>query len=226
MTNPLYNGYSSSNSTTELRRTAAGNSRQAQSQPGTSGYASSDMESSRREKRPTNWAEYFKNGAPKEIIIIDDDTPEPAPPPSNVPARAAAPNGSLRHADKKRKTTASTAYDPIYHQQTSYSTTQTPYHDNASTASTDRTASALGTTAPTSLGSNGSRSNYAAPLEEGVTGQKRKRRAKNTGDEEHEAKRREIDLNADPFEHYHAPKKPIIKAKDVYVQVIPDVSAL
>lgn len=217
VTNPAYNGYPTGASRTELRRTAAVNARQPPLPPPASGYTSADMDSARRDKRQPNWEEFFKNGPPKEIIVIDDDTPEPASQPSIPPA----PNGTTRHSDKKRKTAATTNYDPVYHQQTSYSTTQTPYYDGASTASTDRT-SALGTTAPTSLGSNGSRACYAAPVDEGVTGQKRKRRTK--ADDESEAKRREIDLNADPFEHYFPPKKPVQKSKEVYVQVVPDVS--
>jgi dual-specificity kinase len=221
--NTLYNGYPTTASTSELRRTATANSRQSQTQiPPVSTNQHSDSPPSKMARRqPPNWGEFYKNGVPREVIVIDDDSPEPASKSTQVA------NGSTKHTDKRRKTAASTTYDPVYHQQTSYSSTQTPAYQNASnnTGSTDRTASAIGTTAPTSLGSNGSRNAYVAPPEEAVTGQKRKRAAKPAAKEEKEPKRREIDLNADPFELYKPPPNPPIKAKDVFVQQIADVRA-
>jgi len=178
--------------------------------------------------RKPNWSEFYRNGLPKEVIVIDDDeSPEPqqAQPGANQTSRTVQQtNGSTRHADKKRKTAASTAYDPVYHEHTSYSTTQTPYYDNSSsnhTASTDRTTSAVNTTAPTSLSSNGT---YVTPLEPGVTGQKRKRATRQGAqDEAKEAKRRELENQQDPYSQYVPPPNPPIKAKDVYVPVFDDV---
>ncbi|KAK8178124.1 dual specificity tyrosine-phosphorylation-regulated kinase 3 [Phyllosticta citrichinensis] len=176
----------------------------------------SDMPSRRREHQP-NWDEFYKNGIPKEVIVIDD-SPEPQP------ARSAAADNSARHADKKRKTAASTAYDPVYQQQTSYSTTQTPYYDTPSnhTVSTDRTASAIHTTASTSLGS--SVGNAAAnKIEDGVVGQKRKRTTRRTAqDEAKEAKRRETDQEREHWTAYVPPPQPPIKAKEVYVKAVGD----
>ncbi|KAF9577271.1 hypothetical protein BGW38_007637, partial [Lunasporangiospora selenospora] len=42
-------------------------------------------------RRPINWAEFYKNGPPKEIIVIDDDTP----PPSSVSSSSSS--ASLQH---------------------------------------------------------------------------------------------------------------------------------
>ncbi|KAF2756954.1 kinase-like protein [Pseudovirgaria hyperparasitica] len=160
--------------------------------------------------KKTDWNEFYKNGIPKEVIVIDD-SPEPQS------SRTAVTNGNTRHADKKRKTAT---YEPLYHQQTSYSTTQTPYYDHTSpnttaTASSDR--SAVATTATTSLGSNGT-SAYMAPV---ATGQKRKR-APAKAEKPH--KRREIDLNDPaPLALYRAPPKPPIKSAEVKVEVVQDI---
>ena len=138
-------------------------------------------------------------------------------------------NGITKHADKKRKTGPSAGYDPVYQQQTSYSTTQTPYAENSSshnTVSTDRTTSAIHTTAPTSLGSQVSNGTYRQPLaEEGMVGQKRKRTTRQAAQDEavKEPKRRQIERPEDPYSSYVPPPNPPIKAKDVYVQVVHDV---
>ena len=175
--NSVYNGYNSSNS--DLRRTATGHARQTQQLPppvnpstaSSSAMANSNTRVAHKQRNKTgpDWAAFYKNGIPKEIIVIDDDDDE-APPPRAPAARQTQSTrtvaSGVRHADKKRKTTVSTAYDPIYHQNTSYSTTQTPYNDSPNnTISTDRTTSAHNTTAATSLGSTGSNGAYVAPLE-------------------------------------------------------------
>lgn len=222
--NSLYNGYANGTSNSDLRRTATGH-RQTQQLPPLTGGSSSDMDSSRSSKRRNpDWADFYRNGLPKEVIVIDDDDEEPARPTARQapPNSRTATNGSMRHADKKRKTTASTAYDPVYNQHTSYSTTQTPYYDSPNgSLSTDRTTSALNTAA-TSLGSRASNGQHISPLENSVVGQKRKRTRAAAQDEAKEAKRRELD-DSDPFALYQPPPNPIIKAKDVYVQVVPDV---
>ncbi|KAF2466376.1 kinase-like protein [Lindgomyces ingoldianus] len=231
--NSLYNGYANSTtSNSDLRRTATGHARQTQQLPPLTNGSSSDMNagsdrSSQRRRNP-DWADFYKNGLPKEVIVIDDDDEEPAAsraPPRPVPPTKALANGSVKHADKKRKTTASTAHDPVYNQNTSYSTTQTPYYDSPHhSISTDRTTSALNTTAATSLGSQASNGQHISPLEGGVVGQKRKRTRAAAQDEAKEAKRRELDHDADPFSLYQPPPNPVIKAKDVFVQVVADKS--
>lgn len=231
-------GYAAGASSADLRRTVANGGRVAPLAPIANGMAQSDQNSRKRDRK-TDWADFYRNGLPKEVIVIDDDSPEPQ---TRVETAQQAgqqhhqqqqnhhvPNGVTRHADKKRKTAASATYDPVYHQKTSYSTTQTPYFDGSPSQnpSTDGTVSALNTTAATSLGSNSSNAAYLPPLEDGVVGQKRKRTRRVAQDEPKDAKRRELDLHdPDPYSLYVPPPKPPLKSKDVYVQVVPDVSLL
>lgn len=229
LTNSHYNNAYPSQ---DLRRTATVNARQppqqAESYP--THYTADQQQlpsmPARRRNHKPDWNEFYKNGLPKEVIVIDDDTPEPQPPQSS---RAVAAAAADRHADKKRKTATSTAYDPVYHQNTSYSTTETPIYGGTPsnhTISTDRTASAIHTTASTSLGSTISNGPYAAQLDDGVVGQKRKRTTRRTTlDEAKEAKRRETEQQQEHWTTYVPPKQPPIKAKDVYVKVVPDVSS-
>jgi dual-specificity kinase len=184
------------------------------------------MSNSTQRGKQVDWKEFYKNGVPEEIIVIDDDTPPPASQRHAV-QRAPPTNGTNRPAEKKRKAAAA-PYDPVYNPQPSYSTTQTPYYENSSsannTASTDRTTSAYITTAATSLGSQVSNGTYLpAPIDDGVVGQKRKRTRAAAAEEEKGAKRRELDRQSPLSIHYVPPTKPIIKAKDVPVELITEV---
>lgn len=243
LANSMYaNGYAStasaSASAPDVHRTATAHSRHPPQLPPITQAPALDMDGeteaqAAQRRRNPNWADFYKNGIPKEVIVIDDDEDDedPAPPPqptARQPGLArTATNASARHTDKKRKTATSTAYDPVYNQQqTSYSTTQTPYYDSPDRSNcTDRTASALHTTAPTSLGSQVSNGhhNHISPLDSAAAGQKRKRTRAVVQDEAKQAKRRELDHDDDPFSLYHPPPNPVIKAKDVYVQVVSDV---
>ncbi len=201
----------------------------------TTSQSSSALQDSRPRERQPNWNEFYKHGIPKEVIVIDDDDDEEGShsgqqahqPRPNHTTRTTVGSGNPQHANKKRKMGASSAYDPIYQQQPPYSTTQTPYYADSvstSTNSSDRTTSALNTTAATSLGSHGSGGShydYQQQLDDGVVGQKRKRTRKAVADE---AKRKEIEVQGDAYSSYHPPPKPPIKAKDVFVQVAQDVS--
>ena len=225
------------------RRTAASTSQVSHDAAMRASQSSSAIRESRQRQRTPNWREFYKNGLPKEVIVIDDDDDDESPPLrrhtsayDNVPptahpshsnnTRPIAAIGSHRHADKKRKTAAlSTAYDPVYHRQASASNTHTPHYAESpvTTVSTDRTTSALTTTAATSLGSHYSQNG----VEDGrydeveVVGQKRKRTRKVAADE---AKQREIETQGDAYSSYCPPPKPPIKAKEVYVAVAHDVS--
>lgn len=238
--NSLYHGYNTSASSTDVRRTATAHTpRQpqqphqlppAQQTPSAPAMAMNAPEAGSRRRNP-DWADFYKNGLPKEVIVIDDDdedqVPEgdpAAPQPRQPGLTRTATNGSARHTDKKRKTTASTAFDPVYNQHTSYSTTQTPYYDSPNhSISTDRTTSALHTTAATSLGSQASNGHHISPLDNPAVGQKRKRTRAVAQDEAKQNKRRELDHDDNPFSLYQPPPNPVIKAKDVYVQLISDV---
>lgn len=176
--------------------------------------------SKNRERRP-DWNEFYKHGPPKEIIVIDDDTPPP--PPTRKESTRPAPStkqGPPRGepTNKKRRT----AYDAARDQQASYSHARTYSNGDSysNTISTDRTTS-LQTTAPTSLGS--SHGSAGAYVNEGQVGQKRKRVTRlQIADEK---KRKEIEVVGDAYSAYVPPPKPPIKARDVHVPSIKDVSS-
>jgi dual-specificity kinase len=173
--------------------------------------------------RKPDWEEFYKNGVPREVIVIDDDSPPPNPK-STLHGRPT--NGAVRAAKQTKN-----GYDPAYAGQASYSATQTPHYDSSSahnTASTDRTQSAyLAQTATTSLGSQASNGIYLPPLEDGMVGQKRKRtRAAAAEELQTSSKRRELERPSPLSINYVPPQKPIIKAKDVPVEVVKDVGGI
>lgn len=229
----VYNGYPTGSSNSDLRRTATAHTRpQTQAQPQLPPIApppALDMDAAGMAQRRRNpdWADFYKNGLPKEVIVIDDDDEDAPPPPPRQPALTrTATNGSARHTDKKRKTTASTAYDPVYNQHTSYSTTQTPYYDSPNhSTSTDRTTSALNTTAPTSLGSQISNGHHISPLDNTAVGQKRKRTRAVVQDEAKQAKRRELDHDDNPFSLYQPPPNPFSKPSNPSPYISPSPAA-
>lgn len=184
-------------------------------------------------KRQPNWTEFYKNGIPKEVIVIDD-SPGPdgsngaAPAPTRHHPSTRPPPAAPQPAGKKRRTGIETAYGLSHYDRPdrpSFSIIPPPIYGGNSSASlsTDRTAS-LHTTAPTSLGSQGSAGASNGVSHEAGIGQKRKRVAtrKSTRDEQ---KRRELEVTT-AFDEYVPPQQPLIKAKDVPVPVVRDVGAL
>lgn len=179
-----------------------------------------------QDPRAPDWQQFYKNGLPKEVIVIDDSpTPEPtASVTSNAAHGRAAAEANARHAAKKRRRDdVGGAYDPVYHLGPSVSNNRSPeYKENSgSTISTDRTTSAIHTTAATSLGSHSS--NGQNGYEAAETGQKRKRTATRL-QSANEAKRKELEMNGDAFTSYRPPPRPPIKAAEVVVKQIQDVS--
>lgn len=190
----------------------------------------------RQRSRQPDWGNFYKNGLPQEVIVIDD-----SPPPrisntpdavangasrSNQASRAVATAGT-RHAAKKRKRdNAGTVYDAVYQLPASHSNTHTPHYNgsSASTISTDRTTSAIHTTAATSLGSQHSNGGANGIYQAGDVqpGQKRKRVATRQ-QIANEAKRREVEAHGDAYSNYKAPPRPPIKCDDVKVVPVPDV---
>ena len=184
----------------------------------------------KRERDP-NWDEFYKNGVPKEIILIDSDSDDQAPPPSanrSAPRHQASSNvrgggdqGIAQPATKKRKTGG---YE-LERDQPHYSQ---PNSSASHTASTDRTTS-LQNTAPTSLGSHtshGSSRTMTAPDSTTATiGQKRKRvvTRRSAADD---LRKQKADEAADALAHYCPPPKPPIKAPEVHVAILRDVRCL
>lgn len=157
------------------------------------------------------------------MIVIDDDSPSPISKPTS---NGRTTNGAVRAA----KNAKMGGYDPAYAGHGSYSATHTPYDSSSAnnTASTDRTQSAyLAQTATTSLGSQASNGVYLPPLEDGMVGQKRKRtRAAAAEELQTSSKRREIERPSPISKDYIPPQKPIIKAKDVTVEIVKDVRGM
>lgn len=183
-----------------------------------------------RRKKP-DWGEFYKNGLPKEVIVIDDTPPpeqgttdsQTQPPSSTV--TVTNDTTASQPAGKRRRTGMETAYDVGYYDRPSYSIIPQQYGEDSSSGSisTDRTTS-LHTTAPTSLGSQGSAgTSNGTYYDDANVGQKRKRvtTRKSARDEQ---KRRELETAGDAFLSYIPPPKPPIKAKEVHVPVIRDVS--
>lgn len=182
----------------------------------------------RRRSRGPDWQEFYRNGLPDEIIVIADDTPEPEANTSrkvtngantNTTAHAtnsAAANGSAaRQPTKKRRRDddpATASSGPGYHVQYVESHTSTPA---GSTISSDRTNSALHTTAPTSLSSQSQYDESQLPA-------KRKRTTRQQV--ANEAKRRDTDVLGNRCFTYKPPPYPPKKAPDVHVRVVQDVS--
>lgn len=136
-------------------------------------------------------------------------------------AGVSANTSAARQAPKRRKrdddapAASGTRYDPVHHSRLNGSTTTPRQNGNpsGSTISSDRTNSAIHTTAATSLGSLSSNGQYDHDAQ---PGQKRKRTRQQVANE---VKRR------DNYPTYHPPPHPPKKAGEVHVRVIPDVSS-
>ncbi|KAI2008611.1 serine threonine protein kinase CMGC group [Ophidiomyces ophidiicola] len=188
----------------------------------------------RRKKQP-NWGEFYKNGIPKEIIVIDDDDDDTTTtttnnnkntntntndhlPPQPATSNPAPPSPPSPHNPPARSDAPASI--PTTAPTTSPRPTRPP-STLATSLSTDRTAS-LHTTAPTSLGSHGSVPSSSLYYDDAAAiGQKRKRVVTRKAARD-EQKRRELEIAGDAFDNYIPPPNPPIKAKDVYVPVIRD----
>ncbi|KAI1347680.1 kinase-like domain-containing protein [Xylaria sp. FL0043] len=181
-------------------------------------YSETQPRKRRRSKEP-DWKQFYKNGLPKEIIVIDD-TPEPEAQTStstasrtftNDTVNGSATKPATRPAAKRRKKDEGLYNESLYDARLNGSYNQPSI---SGSASTDRTTSGYNTTAPTSLSSNG-QYDYEAPQ----TGQKRKRTRQQIAQD---AKRREIEVLGEGFLEYQPPQKPIKKCGEVAVRVVSD----
>ncbi|KAJ8121598.1 hypothetical protein ONZ43_g1988 [Nemania bipapillata] len=182
-------------------------------------YAETHPRKRRRSKEP-DWNKFYKNGLPKEIIVIDD-TPEPETQESTAGTSRTYTNDTVsgstgkqgaRHVAKRRRKEDEVYNESVYDARLNPAYQQPP--SNSGSTSTDRTTSAYNTTAPTSLSSMG-QYDYEAPQ----TGQKRKRTRQQIAQD---AKRREVEVLGDGFQEYQPPQKPIKKCGEVSVRVVND----
>lgn len=228
---PAYNIFPfQSNTPTSATRnsTISSSSRQPQINTMTTSQSSTTAQLSKSRERRPDWHEFYKNGPPKEIIVIDDDSP---PPPNrndnehvnHLPRTYIPGADSTEHASKKRRTGQALVSEPARYQPPLYHTTRAAADTKSDSISTDRTTS-LQNTAPTSLESHASHGTSGAYVENGMVGQKRKRVTRQQTAEE--KKRKEIEVVGDAYSSYVPPPKPPIKAKDVHVPPVKDVSAI
>ncbi|KAK4459130.1 dual specificity protein kinase lkh1 [Cladorrhinum samala] len=187
----------------------------------------------RRRSREPDWNSFYKNGLPKEIIVIDD-TPEPdhSTAATNGGSSQKLTNGHSHvingpgaseiaiapPAKKRRRDVEQVHYDPVYHNNITGSHTQTPLQygsPSKSTISSDRTNSALHTSTATSLGSLSSNGHYDHDAQ---AGQRRRRTTRQQT--ANEARRREA--MTDAFMAYRPPTQPIKKSQEVKVTVVND----
>ena len=180
--------------------------------------SASQVPYTQKQERKPDWDEFYKNGPPKEIIVIDDD--ESPPPATKRKATRSKPEpqaraGAQQPMAKKRKTAYDAARD--YYGSASYSKPAYSPEDSSNTASSGRTNS-LHTTAATSLTSHTSHGSAAAYVDDIGVGQKRKRVTR----QQIATERRRQEANN--VETYVPPPKPPIKAKDVHVPTLRDVS--
>ena len=179
---------------------------------------SPDMSSIKREKK-ADWGDFYKNGLPKEIIVIDDSSPEKSPGHNKSPPA----NSYPQHDIKRRRTDG--AYDAV----SAASHSRPPqksfvYEDTNSsgTNSSGRNTSAVYSTAPTSLTSTSSAAHQMQRLDDTRAGQKRKRLSRVAQDEE--SPELEVVGQNQAWTNYVPPAKPPIKAPEVYTPVVRDVS--
>lgn len=180
------------------------------------------MASSKR-KQP-DWNEFYRNGVPREIIVIDDDddgdgSVEPRQPAKENGGPGRQDQGSLSsYSGRKRK--IDQGYEIEYNDSPTYSSHPAKYGASSSAPSYqsgDRTASLQTVTAPTSLESYGS--NAASNSYEDVrVGNKRKR----VQPERTQSKRKRAESVPDAFADYVPPAKPVKKSAEVPVPVIRD----
>ncbi len=175
-------------------------------------------------KQPPDWNEFYKNGVPKEIIVIDDNSPGPQPDSrSHVQPQRQEAGSYSSYNGRKRK--IDNGYDVDYNDSPTYSTHPAKFGNSSSSASYhsgDRTTSLQTVTAPTSLESYGS--NAASNSYEDVRiGQKRKR-VQPQKETRAQAKKKQQESAPDAFADYIPPPKPLKKSGEVNVPTVRDVS--
>ncbi|KAI0180213.1 kinase-like domain-containing protein [Hypoxylon sp. FL1284] len=195
-------------------------SHQAKMPPSTASVSQSDsLPRKRRRSKEPDWSTFYKNGLPKEVIVIHD-TPDPEPdqPSYSVasPARTYASTTTTKTSAARPPAKRRRKEEDVYEASVNGSYQQTSH---SGSISTDRTTSAHNTTAATSLGSLSSNGQYEYEAQN--VGQKRKRTRNQVAQE---AKRREVEVLSDALASYQPPQKPVKKASDVSVRVVSDRS--
>lgn len=193
---------------------------------------SPEMPPPKARRRPPNWDSYFQNGVPKEIITISD-TPEPETRAAEhattyADAQPTVAGASVSHADKRRRV------EPAAHHESTYQTSngvnrRRPWEEDSelsnSADSRGRSAATNSySTGQTSL-SAGSGTQQRARIDNTQIGQKRKRPARDRSSEEASDVEVVSKTTAqDQWGPYIPPSQPPIKAKEIYVRPVHEVS--
>ncbi|RVX71980.1 hypothetical protein B0A52_04578 [Exophiala mesophila] len=191
-------------------------------QPSNPSMASSLPTSSQAASKQPDWGEFYKNGIPKEIIVIDDDSPEPGPdPPTNVSNGQQRSDHTQYSNGRKRK--VDQGYEVEYTDSPTFSTHPAKFggSSSASYQSGDRTQSLQTVTAPTSLESYPGNNASSSYEDVRAVGQKRKR-VQPQKETRAQAKRKQQESTTDAFADYIPPSKPLRKAADVHVPLVRD----
>ena len=173
-------------------------------------------------KKAPDWNEFYKNGVPKEIIVIDDDDSlEPDRQEEQI-RRQQRQDAATYQPNAGRKRKVDQGFDVEYTDSPTFSTNPAKFaSSSASYHSGDRTTSLQTVTAPTSLESYGSNPTASNSYEDVRVGQKRKR-VQPQKETRAQAKRKQQESLPDAFLDYIPPPKPHKKAADVVVPVIRD----
>ncbi|KAM4064403.1 kinase [Hirsutella rhossiliensis] len=173
-----------------------------------------DPDSAKKRRREPDWNEFYRNGLPKEIIVIGD-SPEPTAnigrKLANVGTAVASSSAAPPPTKRRRKDDAVAPSHVDY--VASHATPLQSSHPNDVNISSERTSATLNTTAPTSLSSNSQRDEAAPSFEHRRT--TRRRTAA-------EAKRKALDKARASFLTYEPPPNPPKKVSNVHVRVIQD----
>lgn len=223
-TGPYSNTNYSANSTPDLRQTSTATFAPKQSSTNASvAYSSKDSPEMPppKGKRKADWSDFYRNGVPKEVIVIDD-----SPEPTGRSTKRVAEYGEFHptvagaavgHADKRRKLGMMGPNDVASLRDIEYG------EHSTSTSESSRGRSTAGhySTGPTSLGSSSSGSQRIMRLDNTRIGDKRKRRDQSDDEDS------EVELlrqkHYDPWGDYIPPVQPTMKAKEVTVKVVHDV---
>lgn len=176
----------------------------------------------RRRSQGPNWDRFYRNGLPSEVIVIEDDTPQPEPKAASRTTKATTSSNITSHATSGT-THTSASRQPVGRPQTQdaidvtspdNSKSHPVPHTNPQTSST-RNGQIRGSHASLPSSSN-SRTDSAQPL-------KRKRTRQQ---EASESKRRRVDVAAAGCHTYKTPPFPPKKAAEVSVPAVADVRIL
>lgn len=186
----------------------------------------------KNKRKHPDWDAFFGNGVPREIITIADDSPPPST--SNKIAKTSAytdaqptvAGASAGHIDKRRRVDPAARYEPSYQSSTTVNR-QRPWEEDSDlshSASRGRSSATNAySTGQTSLSAS-SGSQQRVRLDNTQAGQKRKRVQDRSPDGSSDVEIVKRTIVQDQWGEYVPPARPPIKAKEIYVKPVTEVS--